>query len=92
MQVKGSMMMFVVKGVRAAGAEHFDRYLTDDDRELLKQRILPINWYPFEPYKRLFDALVEVVARGNTHTVRQWGRDSGSAILDGVYRVSWQAD
>ena len=86
MQVKGSMMMFVVKGVRAAGVENFDRFLTDEDRELLNQRILPINWYPFGPYKRLFEALVAVVARGNTRTVRQWGRDYGSAILDGVYR------
>ncbi len=86
MQVKGSMMMFVVKGVRAAGVEHFDHLLTDADRQFLKQRILPINWYPFETYKRLFDSLVTVVARGNTQTVRQWGRDYGSTILEGVYR------
>jgi len=85
-QVKGSMMMFVVKGVRAAGVEHFEPFLTDDDRRFLAQRILPINWYPFDPYKRLFESLVAVVARGNTQTVRQWGRDYGSAILDGVYR------
>jgi uncharacterized protein (TIGR02265 family) len=86
MQVKGSMLMFVVKGVRAAGIEHFDHLLTDADRELLNQRILPINWYPFENYRRLFDSLVTVVARGNTRTVRQWGRDYGSTILEGVYR------
>ncbi len=86
MQVKGSMMMFVVKGVRAAGVEHFDHLLTDEDREFLRRRILPINWYPFENYKRLFDSLVTVVARGNAQTVRQWGRDYGSTILEGVYR------
>ena len=86
MQVKGSMMMFVVKGVRAAGPEHFYPLLTDEDRRFLTQRILPINWYPFDNYKRLFDSLVSVVARGNTQTVRQWGRDYGSAILEGVYR------
>ena len=86
MQVKGSMLMFVVKGVRAAGVEHFEPLLTDEDRGFLNQRILPINWYPFENYKRLFDSLVAVVARGNTRTVRKWGRDYGSTILEGVYR------
>lgn len=86
MQVKGSMMMFVVKGVRAAGVEHFDLLLNDEDRVFLTQRILPINWYPFDSYKRLFDALVAVVAKGNTQTIRQWGRDYGSTILQGVYQ------
>lgn len=86
MQVKGSMMMFVVKGVRAAGVEHFEDLLQDEDRAYLEQRILPINWYPFDNYKRLFDSLVAVVARGNIQTVRQWGRDYGSTILEGVYR------
>ena len=86
MKVKGSMMMFVVKGVRAAGVEHFDALLNDEDRGFLTQRILPINWYPFDSYKRLFDALVTVVARGNPQTIRQWGRDYGSTILQGVYQ------
>lgn len=86
MKVKGSMMMFVVKGVRAAGVEHFDALLDDEDRVFLTQRILPINWYPFDSYKRLFDGLVTVVARGNPQTIRQWGRDYGSAILQGVYQ------
>lgn len=86
MQVKGTMLMFVVKGVRAAGPEHFDDLLTDADRALLSQRILPINWYPFDSYRRLFDGLVAVVARGSMPTVRQWGRDYGSTILEGVYR------
>ena len=86
MQVKGSMMMFVVKGVRAAGVEHFEPLLTVEDRGYLTQRILPINWYPFANYKRLFDSLVSVVARGNTGTIRQWGRDYGSTILESVYR------
>jgi len=86
MRVKGSMMMFVVKGVRPAGVEHFDLLINDDDRAFLNQRILPINWYPFDSYKRLFDSLVAVVARGNSQTIRQWGRDYGSTILQGVYQ------
>jgi uncharacterized protein (TIGR02265 family) len=86
MQVKGSMMMFVVKGVRAAGVGRFDHLLSDADRELIGQRILPINWYPFDIYRRLFDGLVTVVARGDLTTVKQWGRDYGETILQGVYR------
>jgi uncharacterized protein (TIGR02265 family) len=86
MKVKGSMMMFVVKGIRAFGADHVEHLLTDEDRRYLTQTILPINWYPFESYKRLLDSLVTVVARGSSHTVRQWGRDYGSTILGGVYR------
>jgi uncharacterized protein (TIGR02265 family) len=86
MKVKGSMLMFVVKGIRAAGVEHFDHLLTDQERALVGQRILPINWYPFASYRLLFDALVTVVARGNMRMVRQWGRDYGSIIMGDVYR------
>jgi uncharacterized protein (TIGR02265 family) len=80
------MLMYVVKAIRGGGIEHFDRFLTDADRELLTQKILPISWYPFESYKRLFEALVAVVAGGDMGVVQQWGRDYGSTILDGVYR------
>ncbi len=75
MQVKGSMMMFVVKGVRAAGVEHFEPLLTVEDRGYLTQRILPINWYPFANYKRLFDSLVSVVARA---TPGRYGSGAGT--------------
>ena len=86
MRVKGSMLMFVVKGIRGGGIENFERFLTDGDRELAAQKILPISWYPFESYKRMLDALVAVVARGDMNVVRQWGRDYGSTIIDGIYR------
>lgn len=86
MHVKGSMLMFVVRAIRGGGIENFEALLTDEDRELAAQKILPINWYPFESYKRFLDALVVVVARGDMTVVRQWGRDYGSTILDGIYR------
>lgn len=86
MQVKGSMLMYVIKGIRGAGIENFESLLSDPERELAGQKILPISWYPFESYKRFLDALVAVVARGDMNVVRQWGRDYGTTILDGVYR------
>lgn len=86
MQVKGSMLMHVVRGIRGGGIENFNHLLTDEDRELVAQKILPINWYPFASYKRLLDALVTVLARGDMAVVQQWGRHYGSVILDGVYR------
>ena len=86
MRVKGSMLMFVVRAIRGGGIENFEGLLTDEDRELASQKILSINWYPFESYKRLLDALVAVVARGDMNVVRQWGRDYGSTILDSIYR------
>jgi len=86
MQVKGSMLMYLVKAIRGGGVENFDRFLTDAERELLTKKILPINWYPFESYKRLFEAMVAVVAGGDMGVVQQWGRDYGSTILEGLYR------
>lgn len=86
MHVKGSMLMFVVRGIRGGGIENFEGLLTDEDRKLAAQKILPISWYPFESYKRLLDALVALVARGDMNVVRQWGRDYGSTILDSIYR------
>ena len=86
MRVKGTMMMYVVRAIRGAGVDRFAAFVTEEDRRLLAQTILPINWYPFASYKRLFNALASGVARGSTQVLRQWGREYGSAILDGVYR------
>jgi uncharacterized protein (TIGR02265 family) len=80
------LLVHLVKAIRADSDGVFDVHLTDEDRTVVAQRILPISWYPFATYKSLFNAMVAVVARNNMKAVRQWGRDYGSTILDDVYQ------
>ena len=85
-RVKGTILLDFVKTVKADKSGVYDGLLGEEDLKIIKQRILPSNWYPYETYKHLFSAVVEVLAHGDMDTVRQWGRIYGEAIVTGVYK------
>lgn len=86
-RVKGTMLIEFVKNIRALGTDKFMAFLTNEDREIISQKILPSAWYPFETYKRCFTALVNVVAKGDMEMVRQWGQVYGEQIIKSVYKT-----
>jgi hypothetical protein len=50
-KVKGTMIVLFVKGIRADKSGRHDPFLTDQDRGIISQQILPSAWYPAETYK-----------------------------------------
>lgn len=85
-QVKGSMFKMIVKAIRANKSGAYDTLLWDEDKELLSQNILSASWYPFDIYKRCFNALAEVQAKGNMDICKQWGRIEGEATMTTIYK------
>ncbi len=79
-KVKGSILLPWVKIIKANKSGIYDKYLTEDDKNVMNKRILPSSWYPFETYKNCTNAVVQVEAKGNMETCHQWGR----AYCDGV--------
>lgn len=89
-QVKGSMLIDFAKAIRADKTGAFDKFLTDQDRTVLSQRVLPANWYPFETYKNCFTAVSRVVAKDNPETLKEWGRQYGAATMTSIYKIILQ--
>lgn len=85
-RAKGSVLIDFVKTIKANKTGVYDKYLTDEDRSIINQRILPNQWYPFDTFKRIVNAIVEVAANKNLEMVRQWGRLYGQAIMGDVYK------
>lgn len=84
--VKGSMLLEFVKGIRADKSGVYDSYLTEKDREIISQKVLSNTWYPFETYENCFKAVFNVVAKGDLKTVYEWGRIYGEKILTDIYK------
>ncbi len=85
-QVKGTILVDFVKTIKADKIGAYDKYLTDEDKQILSSRILPSSWYPYETFKNCFGAVVKVLAKDDMETVRQWGRIYGEAIITSVYK------
>ena len=85
-RVKGTVMIDFVKTIKADRRGSYDQYLTDEDRQVMSERILPSGWYPYDTYKRVFSAVVKVLANNDMEKVRQWGRIYGETIVTNVYK------
>jgi len=85
-QVKGSMFKMIVKAIRANKSGAYDKILSAKDRKFLSQNILSASWYPFDIYKRAFNALAEVQAKDKTDMWIQWGRMEGEATMTTLYK------
>ncbi|MFX1236845.1 MAG: hypothetical protein ACFFAS_04985 [Promethearchaeota archaeon] len=85
-KVKGSMLKPFVIGIRADKNGTYDNLLSEEDKEVLKLKILDSAWYPYETYKNTFNAVAKVSARGNMEIVRRWGMERGKEITERMYR------
>ncbi len=85
-QVKGSLFTLIVKTIKANKSGAYNDLLTDRDREIISQKILPSVWYPFDVYKSCFKALVKVEAKGRMEIIRKASRREGGTIMTSIYK------
>jgi len=85
-QVKGSMFIEIAKGIKSDKTGDYDNLLTDEDKNLLSKTILIGSWYPYDVYKRCFNALAQVIAKNDMEICRQWGRTQGEEMIKSVYK------
>lgn len=85
-QVKGTMLVSFVKGIRANKSGVYDKILSEKDREIVSQKILNGAWYPFETFKNCTNAVTQVEAKDNMEIVRKWGRETGEIIMKTIYK------
>jgi len=85
MNVKGSVFINLVKAIKHDKSGAFNKYLTDKDRALLSNKILPSSWSPFETYEHCITAIFEVMAKSNPEVAKRWGRSECRAAMTGIY-------
>ena len=84
--VKGSMFIKIVIGIKADKTGAYDKYFSKEDRDFLSQKILSSGWYPYEIYKKCFNALSQVEGKGNRAVWKQWGIIQGEEMIKSVYQ------
>ncbi len=84
--VKGSMFVKIVRGIRSDKTGVYDKYFSKEDKDFLSQKILSSGWYPFETYKKCFNALAQVEGKGNRKIWKQWGILQGEEMIKSVYQ------
>jgi len=86
-KVKGSILMDYVRMIRANKDREWDKYLTDEDWEIINDRVLPSVWYPLETFRRAGLAAFYELGAGDLDKVRAWGRISLEQLVKGIYKT-----
>ncbi|MBN1800444.1 MAG: hypothetical protein JW891_03005 [Candidatus Lokiarchaeota archaeon] len=84
-KTKGIFMHYIVTGIKANKTDAYKKLLSKDAKKIISQNILASDWYPFEIYKELLNALAKVEARGDMNIVQNWGRNFGHKAMTELY-------
>ncbi len=87
-KTKGIFMHYIVTAIKANKTDAYKKLLSKEAKKLLSQNILASDWYPFEIYKELLNALAIIEARGNMDIVREWGRQFGYKAMSDLYALT----
>ncbi len=87
-QVKGSILLPWVKGIKANKSGVYDSLLTQKSKDAISKLILSSSWYDFDIYKNCFNAIAQVEVKGDTNICREWGRAYSDSIMKSVYKSS----
>jgi len=85
MNVKGSVFIDLVRIIKKDKSGVYDKYLTNKDREIIRPKMWPNGWYPYETYKHCLGAIFEVVAKNDLKVAKEWGRTICQAVMTSVY-------
>ncbi len=84
--VKGSVLLDMVKVVRAFRDLPWDDYLKPDDWNIIDGMVIPTAWYPVENYQRIGVAVYYLVAKADKRVVSQFGELAMQELFNGPYK------
>jgi hypothetical protein len=88
--VKGSMLMEVVRLIRANKDLNWDKHLTSEEINFADSKILPSNWYPLELYEHMSGAVLMEVGKGDLKNAWTWGRFIVGELVGKTYKNLFQ--
>jgi len=85
-KVKGALLKLYIKGIRANKSGIYENMLSEEDMEIVNQRILDGAWYSFETFKNCFSAVTQVYAKNDKKIVKKMGYNAGKETIKRLYR------
>ena len=85
--IKGELIKKIVVPIRADKSGVFDKILSEEDKNIVSSTILTANWYPYDTFKRCYNAFADVYAKGNMEVCRQWGSAAGEELTTSAYKT-----
>jgi len=74
MKVKGSLLINMVKLIRANKDKDWDKWLGPEDWEIIDAKVLPSAWYPGDTLNNIGLATFKEIAGGDLPTARAFGK------------------
>jgi hypothetical protein len=91
-QVKGTVLLDLVKQVRVAKDKNWAQYLTPQDMELVNSEIMTSSWYPDDFFYRLSLAVYKVVGQSSLEACFAYGQLTAHSMADIYKNVFAQGD
>ncbi|MFX1236288.1 MAG: hypothetical protein ACFFAS_18720 [Promethearchaeota archaeon] len=87
-KINGTFVKIVVKGIKSdkAHQEEYDKLLSEEAKNFLKQRVLNSVWYSWDLFSELIKALIKVAAKDDKKIVKKWGADFGEGVIFVIYK------
>jgi hypothetical protein len=85
-RAKGVSFMELVKLLKAYRRQHSLGSLSDEAQELLEQRLLPTEWYPFAGVRELIELSYRLLLGQSEHAALEMGIAGGSYALSSYHK------
>jgi len=82
MRIRGTFFNDYVKRVHELSHLDWDSYLTEEDWEIVRETVIPTQWYPGETMGHIGQGLFEMVSNGSYELVRAHGRARATDAYD----------
>ncbi len=86
-KVKGSLLAIQARFIRANKDKDWDKYLKQEDWDIISGRVLPSVWYPLDTFERCGVAVFELMAGGDLKVIRAMGKESTEMLVKGIYKM-----
>ncbi|MFX1275136.1 MAG: hypothetical protein ACFFBP_16265 [Promethearchaeota archaeon] len=84
--IKGALFKYFIMNIRANKSGLYDNMLTEEEKEIVNQRILDAIWYPYEQFKMIFSRVAKVEAKGDLNNIIKWGYKHAQKTIDRMYK------
>jgi len=85
LKVKGTMVVDVVRAIKADKSRKWEQILSAAARETVAQEILLSAWYPYELFMECLKYVFEVYGNNNPEIAKAWGKENGKRVFEGIY-------
>jgi hypothetical protein len=82
LRIKGNFLKDYVKLVNDTPELEWEKYLTDEDWEIVRGIVIPTSWYPVETMAHIGRGIFDMRSKNNYEVVRLHGRTRVTEVFD----------